>query len=185
MAVPMLLALLLALPQVTHSASLQGVEFDPRVVASGARLELRNLALLRYRWFFKVYVAALYLENDAAPEAILDADVPRRLEIQYLYPFSREDFARSTREGIAKNAGPNVARDLAPQIKRFNALYRLVSPGDRYALTYVPRVGTELALNGQALGVISGAEFASALFAIWFGPAPLDEALKRDLLGTP
>jgi hypothetical protein len=62
-------------------------------------------------------------------------------------------------------------------------LYRDVKPGDRYALTYVPGVGTELALNGTRLGTVAGADFAAAVFAIWLGPKAIDDSLKTQLLG--
>ena len=58
-----------------------------------------------------------------------------------------------------------------------------MKPGDRYALTYIPGVGTELALNGKPKGVIEG-DFAAAYFAIWLGAKPLDASLKAQLL-TP
>jgi hypothetical protein len=57
-------------------------------------------------------------------------------------------------------------------------------PGDRYALTYLPGVGTELSLNGRPLGTIPGEDFAAALFSIWLGPHPLDDDLKRTLLAS-
>ena len=63
-----------------------------------------------------------------------------------------------------------------------HAAYRGVEAGDRYALTYRPGAGTELALNGEPLVSVEGADFAAAYFAIWLGPAPADERLKRDLL---
>ena len=66
----------------------------------------------------------------------------------------------------------------------FNAFYEDVKPGDRYALTYLPGLGTELALNGKRLGVIEGADFGAALFSIWFGDQPFDAALKGQLLGA-
>jgi hypothetical protein len=58
-----------------------------------------------------------------------------------------------------------------------------VEPGDRYAITYVPGVGTELSLNGQTRGIIEGQDFASALFALWLGEKPFDKRFKADLLG--
>jgi len=39
-----------------------------------------------------------------------------------------------------------------------------------------------LALNGEARGFVEGDDFAAALFAIWLGPKPLDEKLRRKLL---
>jgi Chalcone isomerase-like len=69
-----------------------------------------------------------------------------------------------------------------PGLDRLNAWYRDVEPGDRYSLTYVPGVGTELALNDQRLGVIDGAHFADAYFRIWHGDRPIDASLRDRLL---
>lgn len=162
-------------------AVIEGVSFPEERSVSGELFELNRAALLRYRWVFKVYVAGLYLGEGVRPQAILD-DAPRRLEISYLYSFRAEQFAESTSQGIAKNMGDDVARELAPKIDEFNRLYRDVKPGDRYALTYRPGAGTELSLNGQVLGSVAGADFARALFSIWFGPRPFDESLKQKLL---
>ncbi|MBK9111219.1 MAG: chalcone isomerase family protein [Nitrospira sp.] len=59
-----------------------------------------------------------------------------------------------------------------------------MKPGDRYGLTYLPGVGTELALNGERKGIVEGADFAAAYFAIWLGPDPINEALKEGLTWT-
>jgi hypothetical protein len=63
-------------------------------------------------------------------------------------------------------------------------MYEDIEPGDRYALTYVPGVGTELSRNGRSLGVIEGADFSSALFSIWLGERALDDSLRRQLLAS-
>ena len=73
---------------------------------------------------------------------------------------------------------------LRPHIDRLHTLYQDVKPGDRYSLTYVPGVGTELALNGESKGTIEGADFASAYFAIWLGPKPINPSLRSQLLKT-
>ena len=88
----------------------------------------------------------------------------------------------STRQAIERNAGPARFQKIGAQVDQFLALYRSVEPGDRYALTYVPGVGTELALNGKPLGNVEGAEFAAAVFAVWFGEREIDGALKKSLL---
>jgi len=175
------LALLwLALAPAAARAS-EAIAFAPSVRSGDTALALHRTASLHYRFLFHVYDAALYLGRGIAPARLLD-DVPRRLEIRYRYGFRAEDFAKATREGIEKNVDAAVYARLAPEIARFNALYRDVAPGDRYALSYVPGRGTELAWNGERLGVVEGAEFSRALFSIWFGPQPFDAGLKRDLL---
>ena len=49
-------------------------------------------------------------------------------------------------------------------------------------MTCIPGRGTELALNGRPKGVIEGADFAAAVFAIWLGPKPLNKSFKAQLL---
>jgi hypothetical protein len=132
-------------------------------------------------YVIKAYVAALYLGDGVQPDAVL-ADVPKRLEINYFYTIAALDFVKATDVTIAANTDIATLTRLRPQIDTLSALYRDVKPGDRYTLTYIPGRGTELALNQQALGMIPGAEFARAMFAIWLGAKPLDAALKSQLL---
>ena len=180
---PLVLAPLLGFAAPASGASVAGVSFPQALRTGETPLELHRAALLRWMRLLKVYVAALYLAPGGEPDRVLE-DVPKRLEIEYLRGFSAEQFARATEVKIAENVDAATLQKLRPRIDRLNALYRNVSAGDRYALTYVPGEGTELALNGAALGRVEGADFAAAVFSIWLGRAPVDEGLKRELLGS-
>jgi hypothetical protein len=171
-----------ALATQASAKEIEGVRFADQVRANGTVMRLNDVGLMRYRYVIKAYVAALYLGDGAAANDVL-ADAPKRLEIEYFYAIKASGFANATTEGIAAYVTPDVVKRLRPRIDELNALYRDVKPGDRYALTYVPGVGTELALNGTALGTVAGADFAAAVFAIWLGPKALDESLKTQLLG--
>ena len=175
-----LVAALVASP--AAALRVEGVDFPERLEVQATPLVLNGAALLRYRIFIKAYVAGLYLGEGVPPARVLE-DVPRRLEIQYFWAIEAEGFADATDEGIARNVDDATFAALRPRIDRLNTLYRDVEPGDRYALTYLPGSGTELSLNGAPLGRIEGADFAAAVFSIWLGKAPLDESLKRRLLG--
>jgi hypothetical protein len=175
------LAVLLLVSGRADAAAIEGVEFHDRLSLDGETLTLRSTALLRYKILFKGYVAALYLEPGAPLEHVL-GDVPRRLEIEYFWSIPAEGFAAATLDGIEKNVDRETWQGLRPKIARFNALYAAVQPGDRYQLTYLPGVGTELALNGEPRGVVEGVEFARALFSIWLGDEPFDASLKAQLL---
>ena len=167
----LLLALLLTLPGASpgaEAAGLLGVEFAERRVTGGHSLGLRGLAALRIARCVDVSVAGLYLESGVDPASVL-ADVPRRLEIEYLRGFRAIDFARSTRWFVRRNVGDERYGELEPEIELWNTLYRDVARGDRYALTYAPGSGTELALNGIVLGAMPGAELSGAIFSIWLG----------------
>ena len=177
----MALALCATPGPVWPAARIEGVAFDDRVTASGVEFKLNSVGLLRIGIFIKAYVAGLYLGPGAEADDIL-ADTPKRLEISYFWSISAERFVTSTREAIERNSDPATLEKIGPHVDRFLALYRSVQPGDRYALTYVPGVGTELALNGKPLGSIPGADFAAAVFGVWFGDQEIDTALKKSLL---
>jgi hypothetical protein len=162
-------------------ALVEGVAFARQVQVDGRDLPLRGLGLLRYMVFIKAYVAALYLPETVRAEDAL-SEVPRHLEIEYFHAIAAGDFAKATTASIERNTSLVTFRRLEPTITSFNALYRDVKPGDRYALTYVPGAGTTLSWNGAPLGTVPGAEFAAGLFGIWLGPNPLDRDLKRLLL---
>lgn len=164
------------------AAVIEGVEFADRRRAGDTELILQGTGLLRYRVIFKGYVAGLYLGEDLPAAAVLH-DVPRRLEISYFWAIDAEDFAEATHEGIARNVDEATFESLRERIEQINSLYEDVEPGDRYALTYLPGRGTELSKNDVSIGRIAGADFASALFAIWLGKNPLDRGLRDQLLG--
>ncbi|MGE0824157.1 MAG: chalcone isomerase family protein [Candidatus Binatia bacterium] len=166
-----------------QAATIEGVTFADRYQAGTTTLFLNNVGLLRYRIIFKGYVAALYLGEGVQPENVLD-NVPKRLELEYFWAIKGSDFGKAAETILAKNFSPAQLAPLRLRLDQINSLYEDVKPGDRYALTYIPGVGTELALNGKAKGVIEGRDFAAAYFAIWLGEKPLDTALKNQLL-TP
>ncbi|RQW79162.1 MAG: hypothetical protein EHM62_06795 [Methylococcus sp.] len=178
-----LLALAFA-PLPARAITVEGVTFAREVRIGDATVPLRNAALLRYLYFLKAYVAALYLPADVAPERAL-ADVPKRLEISYLVAIRGEDFDKGAAPVLRRNLSPTELERLQQRLDRLNAAYRDVQPGDRYALSYHPGRGTELNLNGTPLVTIEGADFAAAYFGIWLGREPIDEGLKRSLLKGP
>jgi hypothetical protein len=117
-----------------------------------------------------------------SPDGVL-ADTPKRLEVEYFLALNGEDFGPATYKGLANNISAEEIERLRTRIDYHNSLYADVQPGDRYSLTYVPGVGTELALNGVPRGTIPGADFAAAIFSLWLGDQPIDKRFKRSLLG--
>ncbi|MGH7965845.1 MAG: chalcone isomerase family protein [Candidatus Binatia bacterium] len=171
----------LTVAETSRAAEIEGVTFADRYQAGETTLVLNGVGLLRYRVFFKGYVAALYLGEGVRPKDVL-SDVPKRLELEYFWAIKGPDFGKAGDTLLADNVPAAILASLRPRLDRINALYTDVKPGDRYSLTYIPGVGTELALNGQPRGVIEGADFAAAYFAIWLGKKPLDGSLKSQLL---
>lgn len=177
----LLLALHCCIPAPSSALTVEKIPFADSTTIGGKPVPLRNAALLRYLKLIKAYVAALYLPEGVKAEEVL-SDVPKRLEISYLVSIKGPDFDKGAAPVLKRNQEPAELTKLQRRIDRINAAYKDVKPGDRYALTYLPGRGTELALNGTPLTVIEGADFAAAYFGIWLGREPIDEKLKRDLL---
>ncbi len=173
---------LLSLSMPANAGRIEGVEFKDTYVMNDKTLTLRGVGLLRYMVVIKAYVGAFYLDQNQPGTRVFE-DVPKRLELQYFHAIPASDFAKSTRIMIEKNTSPEIYVKIQPQLETMNSLYRDVQPGDRYAATYSPDVGTELALNGKPLGVVPGFEFANAYFAIWLGDHPIDKGFRDHLLG--
>jgi hypothetical protein len=174
---------ILIMPVKASAVQVADVRFEPLVATAVADLNLRGAGLLRFLGIFKVYAGAFYLDEDAPLSEALE-DRAKRLEVQYFRAFKGEEFGPATIKLMRKNVDEVTMTRIADEIAYHNSLYEDVKPGDRGTLTYLPGRGTELTLNGRVLGVIPGAEFASALFSIWIGAEPIDLNFKRQLLGA-
>lgn len=169
-------------PSVSGATETADIKFEERVQAPETDLELRGVGVLRYLGLFKAYAGAFYLEEGVSIDEAL-GDRAKRLEVEYFRSLKGEDFGPATVKMMEKNVDKETIKRIRTQIDYHNSLYEDVNPGDRYALTYIPGKGTELALNGKPKGVIEGAEFAAALFSIWIGKKPIDESFKRQIMG--
>ena len=174
---------LLMLTGLAHGAEVEDVAFDRSVIVDDRTLSVRGAGLFRYLGVIKAYVGALYVEEGFATEDVL-SDTAKRLEIEYFHAIKGEDFGSATNKVITQNTDPETLERLRPKIDAHNALYRDVQPGDRYSLTYIPGKGTELALNGNPIGIIAGADFAAAIYAMWLGDNPMNKSFKRQLMGS-
>jgi hypothetical protein len=164
-----------------YAVQVDGKAFSESYLAEETKMKLVGAGLLRY-WGFKAYVGAFYMEEGFTIDEALD-DRAKRIEIEYLRPVRGKDFGPATDKSIAKNVDAKTFERLRPKIDYHNSLYEDVQPGDRYSLTYIPGIGTELALNGEPKGLIEGADFAAAVFSIWLGANPISASFKDQILG--
>ncbi len=161
---------------------IKDARFDARFALSDPPLHLHGAGLLKYAVFIDVYAAALYLPPRTDNDRVLERDVAKRLEIVYFADITREQFAEAALKTLSRQLDDTAMKRLRDRIDQLHNLYRDVSGGDRYALTYVPNEGTRLDFNGIQLGVIPGADFAAAYFGIWLGEQPISTDLKDKLL---
>lgn len=156
--------------------------FEDPISVEGERFRLNGAGLFRWKYFVKVYAAALYVPEGRTFD--LAADVPRRLEIAYFVELGRAGFGKAAKEILARGFPEETLAPLRERMDRLHAAYVDIEPGDRYTLTYLPGRGTELAHNGRPLVVIEGEDFARVYFSIWLGREPIDDGLRDALLGA-
>ena len=182
---------LIALFLLCLSAQAFALEVSGVKIADSVHLGSHDLVLngagLRTKFFFKVYVAALYLgERTHAAEIALNQSGEKRVALHILREISDEKMLRSFNEVMVANHTPAEMQALAPQLKELTAIFHAVGEvkeGDVVVLDYLPESGTQIVVNGVLRGNIPGAAFNRALFKIWLGDKPAQPDLKQKMLG--
>lgn len=176
-----LFAAAIALP--VSARELSGVTMPDSVTVGEKTLKLNGMGV-RKKAIFKVYVAGLYLEapsKDAA--AILAADAPRSIRMQYTRNVEKDKITEAFKEGFQNNA-PELAAKQKAAIDKMIAAVPDLKDGETMAFTYLPGKGTMLNHGGKDLFSAEGKDFADAVFSLWLGPKPPSEDLKKGLLGN-
>lgn len=176
-------ALALCLPALALGAEFEGVKIPDTVQAGGKTLALNGNGL-RTKLFFKVYVASLYLENKSGDaNAVVNADTVKRVRMTMLRDLTKDQIAEAIREGFEKNAKPQMPK-LKERMESFiSQIPASVKKGEILELTYVPGKGTSVGSTSGEATQIAGKDFADALFSVWLGKSPVDENLKKGMLG--
>ena len=164
-----------------RAGELSGVTLPDTLKAGEKTLKLNGLGL-RKKAVFKVYVGGLYLESPSkAAGAILAADQAKAIRMHFLRDLTKAQLVEAFQEGFEANV-----KDRAPQKAAFDRMLALVpdvKEGSTMTFAYVPGKGTTLSVGSKELGVFQGKGFAEAVFAIWLGPKPPSEDLKKGMLG--
>lgn len=180
--VGVVLAGVLLMSPLASAKDLAGVTM-PDMLSAGTKTLRLNGVGLRKKAMFKVYVAGLYLETpnkDAA--AILGADQAKAVRMHFLRDLSREQLTDAFNEGFEANAKEKAAAQKT-NIDKFLAMLSAAKEAEELTFSYIPGTGTTVLKGDQPAGVIAGRDFADLLYAVWLGPVPPTEDLKRGLLG--
>jgi len=172
-----------------QAAELEGVRLDDRVHVDGQALELNGMAL-RTRYYFKVYIAGLYLpaKVTSATHAI-DGEGAKRIVLVMMRDATAEQFLESVQIGLDLNHSADELERIRPQTDALFSKIRAIGEarqGTRIVLDYAPsRQATTLAVDGALQGEpMEGNEFFRALLRIWLGERPAQQDLKLLLLGV-
>jgi hypothetical protein len=183
MAIRLLLLMALALP--VSAAEVAGVRIEDAARVAGAELALKG-AGLRKRVFFNVYAMGLYVaDRKADPIAQGGA---KRVAIHMLRDVDADTFAKALVDGMRPNHDEATMKALEPRIAQLNAIMAAMKEakkGMAISLDWVPGAGTQVTIDGKAAGKpIEGEDFYRALLRIWLGDKPVQDDLKKALLGA-
>ena len=175
---------LFAIVPVSSAHTVSGVEVPDQINVNGTSLIL-NGAGMREKFFFDIYVAALYLPKAVhTTEAVLASPGPRRVLMHFVYKeVGRDKLVEGWNEGFEDNLTKEQLAVLRKRIDAFNALFDTVKRGDVVLLDYAPDSGTTVSINNHQRGTIPGKDFNDALLRIWLGDEPVTQSLKHELLG--
>ncbi|MFZ5445772.1 MAG: chalcone isomerase family protein [Myxococcota bacterium] len=172
-------AALLSLP--AFAAELEGVKAADTTTVEGKTLSLNGMGL-RKKFIFNVYVASLYVEHPSkSADEILKADEVRRVELTMLRDLDAKTISESIKNGFEKAAGSNMA-SLKDRLDKFMSKIVDMKKGQVFVVQYVPGKGTVID-GAKDSYTAEGKDFADALFSVWLGSSPVDEGLKKGMLG--
>ncbi len=169
-----------------HAAEVAGVKIDERTRVANAELTL-NGAGLRKRAFFQVYAIGLYVPQKAASaQALLEQQGPKRVAIHMLRDVGADTFTEALADGIRANHSEAEAQAPEPRVKQLGAVIAEIKEakkGMAIALDWNGKA-TQVVINGKPAGQpIDGEDFYRALLRIWIGDKPVQDDLKKALLG--
>jgi hypothetical protein len=173
---------LLLLPSLAQAREEYGVRMPDAVKVDGKELKLNGIGL-RKKLVFKVYVAGFYVETPSKSAAeLISSEQAKRMTLFMLRDLGKDKIVEALREGFEKNAKGQMPA-LKDRLERLTALLpEEAKKGSTIVITYLPGTGTVLSRPGDR-AVIEGKDFADALFSVWLGREPVDEDLKKGLLG--
>lgn len=171
----------------SFAADVGGVKIDDKATVGGQELML-NGAGIRSRLIFKVYVGALYVPQKATTLAdVTGRNQPRRMTLLLQRDVGADQLLEALRAGLAENNSQAELDRIKPQVEQFAAIFKSVGEakaGQVIHIDYTPADGTKISLDGAARGSIAGEAFNKALFSTWLGERPVQESLKKALLGS-
>ncbi len=165
------------------AVDVEGVNVPDQVVVEGKTL-LLNGAGVRTKFFFDIYVGALYLEDSAnRAETVLAKPSPARISMDILYSeVDKEKLVKGWHAGFKKNQSKAAFAALKDRLDAFSAMFSDARQGDHLYFDFLTNGETHVVIKGQQVGSIAGLDFQQALLAVWLGNKPADSDLKQAML---
>ena len=164
------------------SAEVAGVQVNDKTRVGESELSLSG-AGLRKKLFFRVYVIGLYVADPRADP--LAQPGAKRVAIQMLRDVDAEDFIEALTLGLRENTTEAELQALAPRVQELSNIIVAIKEAKKGMQIFLDWTGAlQVVVDGKAAGgPILGEDFYRALLRIWIGNRPVQDDLKKALLG--
>jgi len=169
------------------AAKIEEKEFPDSLTMNKKNLVLNGVGLRTKKKMgmnFKVYVGGLYTTAKSADAAKLMEPGDKVLELIFLRSLDKDTLQEAWAEAFPKNCQVECDQS-AGMLKQFNELMADVKEDGRLKMTF-DKDGVSVEITGKKetkSGRIDGAGFSKNLMAVFIGPQPPTEELKKGLLG--
>ncbi|MFH1532089.1 MAG: chalcone isomerase family protein [Pseudomonadota bacterium] len=165
-----------------------GIEFDATLDGGYQLLGLG----VRKKFAFKVYATALYVKVPDAVEPlkaakspfgpIIRGTFPRKMVMHFTLAVSGAKAKETFRKNFDRVMAPEkMAKCLEDRQRYLEAMGGDIEKGQRYVMDYAEgRI--QVSLAGRRVYETANPAMIEGIFSIWYGPEPLDEKLKQDLV---
>ncbi|MFQ3172457.1 MAG: hypothetical protein ACI9DG_002498 [Oleispira sp.] len=176
--------MVIALMAQVNAKEVNNVEIADSIQVSEQLLVLNGVGV-RSKFFLDLYVGALYSSKKSTDgDALILADETMTIRLYVTSSFiDGERMSEATLDGFVKSTSGNLA-PIQQEIELLLAVFRdAVDDKDVFDLQYVPNQGVSVIRNGDLKILVPGLEFKQALFGIWLSDDPVQEDLKKGMLG--
>ena len=166
-----------------YAVTVEGIHIADKATV-GEQTLILNGAGVRTKFFFDIYIGALYLPTKTkSAEQAINMEGHKRVLMHFLYDeVSRDKLVTGWTTGFEKNSKTNLS-DLQSRLNQFNNFFQDMKKGDEVVFDFFQTGVTTVMINGKTAGSIEGSDFQKALLMVWLGKEPADDDLKEAMLG--
>ncbi|MDK2123610.1 chalcone isomerase family protein [Parachitinimonas caeni] len=175
-----------AISSASAALEVSGINVDESTKIGNTELKL-NGAGIRYKGFFKVYVAAIYAgDKKTSTEEVLALPGPKRVVLTMLREVNADTMSQGLIDGINNNTSNDEKLKFFNQMLEIGKIFgsvRKLKEKDTITVDWNGHA-TLVQINNKPVNVdLPEQAFYNSILKIWLGERPADPTLKRALLG--
>ncbi len=170
----------------TLAAEVSGVRLEDGVSLDNVPLSLNGAGVRKKFGLVSVYVAALYLPSKTGnADSAIHVRQPRRMLMVMKRSVDSESLLEAMHDGLEANLGSEELAKLAPKLARLDMSFKGLDAreNDRISLDVGADESVRIIHNDRLKDTLPGPDIGPAMLKIWLGKKPVQDDLKKNLLG--